>query len=144
MSTCRAGWLATALFAWQGRLDEKDMSLAEGLDTITELDPKLKRAAPRGPLHLGTLGTGNHFIEICLDEKDRVWAMLHSGSRGIGNAIGRHFIELAKKDMERWFIHLPDENLAYFPEGSDHFDAYVRAVAWAQEYASINRALMMD
>ena len=90
----------TALLAWQGRLDEKDMSLAEGLDTITELDPKLKRAAPRGPLHLGTLGTGNHFIEICLDEKDRVWAMLHSGSRGIGNAIGRHFIELAKKDME--------------------------------------------
>lgn len=94
--------------------------------------------------HLGTLGTGNHFIELCLDEEQRVWVMLHSGSRGVGNRIGTHFIEKAKKDMERWFIQLPDQNLAYFPEGSDHFNQYVTAVAWAQAYAKVNRQIMMQ
>ena len=93
--------------------------------------------------HLGTLGTGNHFIEICLDEDGSVWIMLHSGSRGVGNRIGTHFIEVAKKDMERWFINLPDKDLAYLPEGSDHFNQYVEAVEWAQEYARINREVMM-
>src|SRR5262249_35136435 len=93
--------------------------------------------------HLGTLGTGNHFIEICLDEADAVWFMLHSGSRGVGNRIGSHFIELAKQDMRRWFINLPDEDLAYLPEGTDHFDDYVEAVSWAQDYARLNRELMM-
>lgn len=94
--------------------------------------------------HLGTLGTGNHFIEICLDEHNQVWVMLHSGSRGVGNRIGTHFIELAKKDMEKWMINLPDKDLAYFPEGTDHFDDYVRAVEWAQTYARINREAMMQ
>jgi tRNA-splicing ligase RtcB len=93
---------------------------------------------------LGTLGGGNHFIEICLDESDRVWAMLHSGSRGIGNAIGSYFIQLAKKDAERNQIQLPDRDLAYFPEGAQHFDDYVEAVGWAQDYARANREEMMD
>ncbi len=93
--------------------------------------------------HLGTLGTGNHFIEVCLDESGGVWFMLHSGSRGVGNRIGTHFIELAKQDMERWMISLPDKDLAYLPEGSDHFEQYVEAVEWAQEYARINREVMM-
>jgi len=93
--------------------------------------------------HLGTLGTGNHFIEVCLDEEDRVWAMLHSGSRGCGNRIGTYFIGRAKKEMERWFIHLPDKDLAYLVEGSDLFEDYIKAVGWAQEYASLNREIMM-
>jgi tRNA-splicing ligase RtcB len=94
--------------------------------------------------HLGTLGTGNHFIEVCLDEEDCVWVMLHSGSRGIGAKIGAHFIAKAKEDMEKWFIPLPDANLAYLPEGSENFYDYVEAVKWAQEYAMWNRALMME
>jgi tRNA-splicing ligase RtcB len=93
---------------------------------------------------LGTLGGGNHFIEVCVDEAQRVWAMLHSGSRGIGNAIGSYFIELAKKDAERNQLQLPDRDLAYFPEGAKHFDDYVEAVGWAQDYARANRAEMMD
>lgn len=94
--------------------------------------------------HLGTLGGGNHFIEICLDTNQHVWFMLHSGSRGIGNAIGTHFIELAKKDMERYFINLPDKDLAYLPKGSDHFDDYIESVTWAQEFARKNRDIMMN
>lgn len=93
--------------------------------------------------HLGTLGTGNHFIEICLDENGFVWVMLHSGSRGVGNRIGSYFIELAKRDMRKWFINLPDEDLAYIPEGTDHFDDYWHAVSWAQGYARLNRELML-
>jgi tRNA-splicing ligase RtcB (3'-phosphate/5'-hydroxy nucleic acid ligase) len=93
---------------------------------------------------LGTLGGGNHFIEVCLDEAGRVWAMLHSGSRGIGNAIGSYFIELARKDSERHRLALPDRDLAYFPEGAQHFDDYVEAVGWAQDYARANREEMMD
>ena len=94
--------------------------------------------------HLGTLGTGNHFIEVCLDEADRVWFMLHSGSRGVGNRFGTFFIELAKNDMRKWMINLPDADLAYLPQGTDHFDDYVDAVHWAQDYALANRQLMMQ
>lgn len=97
----------------------------------------------RGPVQLGTLGGGNHFIEVCLDEAGCVWVMLHSGSRGPGNQIGRYFIELAKREMERWFIHLPDADLAYLPEGSRHYEDYLAAVSWAQNFASLNRELMM-
>lgn len=93
---------------------------------------------------LGTLGSGNHFIELCLDENQDVWIMLHSGSRGIGNMIGMHFIEKAKREMERWHIHLPDTDLAYLPEGSQHFDNYMEAVDWAQQYAFMNRKVMMS
>jgi tRNA-splicing ligase RtcB (3'-phosphate/5'-hydroxy nucleic acid ligase) len=100
----------------------------------------------RGPhvTHLGTLGTGNHFIELCLDEHDQVWFMLHSGSRGLGNRIGSYFIELAKQEMRRWFVNLPDLDLAYLPEGTEYFDDYVAAVSFAQDYARVNRELMMQ
>lgn len=93
---------------------------------------------------LGTLGSGNHFIELCVDESDQVWVMLHSGSRGIGNMIGRHFIEKAKRQMEKFFITLPDADLAYFPEDTKDFNDYVGAVQWAQDYALENRRLMMQ
>jgi len=93
---------------------------------------------------LGTLGGGNHFIEVCLDERDKVWFMLHSGSRGVGNRIGSYFIELAKKDMRHHVRNLPDQDLAYLEEGTDHFADYVQAVDWAQRYAMTNRKLMMD
>jgi tRNA-splicing ligase RtcB (3'-phosphate/5'-hydroxy nucleic acid ligase) len=93
--------------------------------------------------HLGTLGTGNHFVELCLDETDQVWVMLHSGSRGVGNAIGTHFIELAQADMRSHIANLPHRDLAYFQEGSPHFDDYVFAVDWAQRFAKENRAIMM-
>ena len=91
----------------------------------------------------GTLGTGNHFVELCLDEAGAVWVMLHSGSRGIGNRIGSYFIERAKAEMRRWFINLPDVDLAYLPQGSDLFKDYLHAVGWAQAYARVNRDLMM-
>ncbi|MBO6848777.1 MAG: RtcB family protein [Maricaulis sp.] len=120
--------------AWAGLVDR--------FDKITDKHGKLKNT--NNLKHLGTLGTGNHFIEVCLDEVDQVWFMLHSGSRGVGNAIGRYFIERAKLDMERWFIHLPDNDLAYFPEGTDHFNDYVEAVEWAQEFAYRNRQVMME
>jgi tRNA-splicing ligase RtcB len=93
---------------------------------------------------MGTLGGGNHFIEVCLDEERQVWVMLHSGSRGIGNAIGSYFIELARRDMERHAAQLPDRDLAYFEEGSEHFDDYLEAVGWAQSYAAANREAMME
>lgn len=115
--------------------------LHAGFERLCEKHPFLKNT--NNINHLGTLGTGNHFVEICLDESDAVWVMLHSGSRGVGNRIGTHFIESAKKDMERWFIHLPDKDLAYIPEGSENFRDYIEAVAWAQDFARANREVMM-
>jgi tRNA-splicing ligase RtcB len=116
-------------------------TLAERFGRIVAKYPKLEKANTL--VHLGTLGTGNHFIEVCLDEEARVWVMLHSGSRGVGNAIGSWFIELAKQDARRWHLNLPDQDLAYFPEGTEHFDDYVEAVGWAQDYAALNRRMMM-
>ncbi len=116
--------------------------LLPGYDALVEAFPKLGRGS--SVTQLGTLGTGNHFIEVCLDEADRVWFMLHSGSRGAGNRVGSFFIELAKKDMRTWMVNLPDENLAYLPEGTEHFNAYWKAVSWAQRYAATNRELMMQ
>jgi tRNA-splicing ligase RtcB len=116
-------------------------TLATRFQRLCDRYPKL--AKTNNMVHLGTLGTGNHFIELCLDEGGAVWVMLHSGSRGVGNAIGSFFIELAKQDMRRWFVNLPDEDLAYFPEGTEHFDDYVEAVGWAQDYAALNRRMMM-
>ena len=128
-----------------GAWDEpQDMGgMLDGLQRIVQKHPKIERPAQRAPRHLGTLGTGNHFIELCLDESDAVWVMLHSGSRGIGNSIGSYFIEKAKEDMRRWFINLPDMDLAYLPQGSAMFDDYVDAVHWAQEFALENRRRMM-
>lgn len=111
-------------------------------DRIAEKHPKIR--AKQQLVQLGTLGGGNHFIELCLDEEQNVWIMLHSGSRGVGNAIGLYFIELAKRDMERYFINLPDMNLAYFVEGAEHFNDYFEAVLWAQNYARLNREIMME
>ena len=116
--------------------------LEAGFRSIIEKHPKL--ASANTASHLGTLGTGNHFLEVCLDQEDRVWFMLHSGSRGVGNAIGTYFIERAKADMRRFFINLPDEDLAYFPEGTPNFDDYVEAVEWAQSFAMMNRQVMMS
>jgi len=116
--------------------------LAPRFAPIAEKHPALEKANHR--VHLGTLGTGNHFIELCLDEAQRVWVMLHSGSRGVGNRIGTHFIELAREDMRRWFVNLPDRDLAYFPEGTEHFADYVNAVSWAQDFAAANRRLMLE
>jgi tRNA-splicing ligase RtcB len=115
--------------------------LSARFSRITDKYPRFKNT--NNVTHLGTLGTGNHFIELCLDTEDRVWIMLHSGSRGVGNAIGTQFIELAKQDMRKWHINLPDKDLAYFPEGTDHFDDYVEAVEWAQDFAMANRKMMM-
>jgi tRNA-splicing ligase RtcB len=116
--------------------------LKQGYARLLEQHPKA--AHPRALGHLGTLGTGNHFIELCLDETDHLWVMLHSGSRGPGNKLGTYFIDLAKRDMRRWFVNLPDQDLAYLPEGTEHFADYVRAVGWAQWYARLNRELMMQ
>ena len=130
--------------AW-GEIPEKTATAWKALDAdfkkITDVTPHLEKTNHIN--HLGTLGTGNHFVEVCLDEQDRVWIMLHSGSRGVGNAIGSHFIELAKKEMKRWMINLPDEDLAYLPQGTNHFDDYVFAVEWAQKFARANREIMM-
>src|SRR5438874_2191894 len=119
----------------------------KGLTQIMERHPGIgKRVGKKASWvnQIGTLGGGNHFIEVCLDEESRAWVMLHSGSRGIGNAIGSYFIELARRDAERLDLHLPDRDLAYFPEGAQHFDDYVDAVGWAQDYARANRAEMME
>lgn len=117
-----------------------------------ELAPAFRRIADKQPrllktnqhTHLGTLGTGNHFIEICVDEAQQIWVMLHSGSRGVGNAIGTLYIELAQQDMRQHLANLPDRDLAYLPEGSRHYTDYLEAVGWAQDYARRNRALMME
>ena len=130
--------------AWNKVPGSVDTAWAQLEPDFTELCrdyPKLAKTNNRN--HLGTLGTGNHFIEVCLDEEGFVWFMLHSGSRGVGNAIGTMFIELAKQDAMRNNVNLPDRDLAYFEEGSLHFGDYVRAVGWAQKFARLNREVMM-
>jgi tRNA-splicing ligase RtcB (3'-phosphate/5'-hydroxy nucleic acid ligase) len=109
-----------------------------------ERDVGMDRARERAPRQLGTLGTGNHFVEVCIDESDAVWVMLHSGSRGVGNAIGSHYIAEAKRRCEKDGIVLPNRDLAWLPEGTPEFDRYVRAVGWAQDYARRNREVMMQ
>lgn len=131
--------------SWENPAERVDTAWAElvaDFDLICAKHPRLKNTNNRK--HLGTLGTGNHFVEICLDEHQNVWIMLHSGSRGVGNAIGTHFIDLARKDMQKHFINLPDKDLAYLVEGTEHFDDYWFAVGWAQRFALKNRELMME
>ncbi|MBM3503874.1 MAG: RtcB family protein [Alphaproteobacteria bacterium] len=118
-----------------------DGTLRQGLERLIARHPALAQA--NSVHHLGTLGTGNHFIELCLDEHDHLWIMLHSGSRGIGNRIGSYFIERAKREAERWHIQLPDRDLSWLPEGTPLFDDYLEAVGWAQAFARTNRDLMM-
>ena len=115
--------------------------LSGRFNQILEKYPHLERT--NNLMHLGTLGTGNHFLEVCIDEEDRVWVMLHSGSRGVGNAIGRLFIEKAKKEMEKGNIRLADRDLAYLEEGTELFDDYWFGLVWAQDFAQINRDIML-
>ena len=123
-------------------VDAAWLQLKDEFDVICQKTPRLKNT--NNHRHLGTLGGGNHFVEICLDEEGAVWFMLHSGSRGVGNAIGTHFIELAKQDMRTHFINLPDQDLAYLAEGTHHYNDYVEAVGWAQRFARNNREVMMQ
>jgi tRNA-splicing ligase RtcB len=134
----RGGWsLAPASVATRWRV------LAARFDAIASKHKALAEA--KNPQdQLGTLGGGNHFIEVCLDSERTVWVMLHSGSRGIGNRIGQHFIQLAREDMRRHFVNLPDLDLAYLTEGTEHFADYVEAMQWAQDYAAENRKAMME
>ncbi|MBI5278991.1 MAG: RtcB family protein [Burkholderiales bacterium] len=130
--------------AWQktpGAVDTAWGQLEPEFKELCRDYPKL--AKTNNHSHLGTLGGGNHFVEVCLDEQGFVWFMLHSGSRGVGNAIGTMFIELAKQDALRNNANLPDRDLAYFEEGSRYFGDYVRAVGWAQKFARLNREVMM-
>lgn len=138
--------------SWRGRdplnlTDERKAQIRElgiRLQPIVDKHPTLRKAAERAFTQCGTLGTGNHFIEVCLDENDGVWLVLHSGSRGVGNAIGRYFISKAKEEMIKDNITLPDIDLAYLAEHGSYFLDYVEAVEWAQDYAALNRAIMMD
>lgn len=91
----------------------------------------------------GTLGSGNHFIELCLDETDAVWVLLHSGSRGIGNQLAQRYIKAAQGEMKRWHITLPDKDLAYLPQGTELYDEYMAALNWSQTYAAANRQQML-
>jgi tRNA-splicing ligase RtcB (3'-phosphate/5'-hydroxy nucleic acid ligase) len=121
-------------------------------DTWKRISPKYREligkhgkvSSRNAATQLGTLGGGNHFIEVCIDQDDRIWFMLHSGSRGAGNRIGEFYIELAKKEMEHLGIRLPNRDLAYLKEGTENFDDYVEALHWAQEYAKLNREIMME
>ncbi|MCC7011820.1 MAG: RtcB family protein [Planctomycetes bacterium] len=124
------------------RVERAWAELADDFARIASKHRVLKHANTLS--QLGTLGSGNHFIEVCLDELERVWFLLHSGSRGVGNKIGTYFIELAKRDMQHTLGALPHRDLAYFSEGAEHFEDYVEAVSWAQRFAHTNRALMMQ
>lgn len=118
--------------------------LITGAEWLGAAHPGIEQAKPnKWVRQLGTLGGGNHFIEVCLDESGSVWVMLHSGSRNIGKVIADYFITRAKEHMERWHIPLPDRDLAYLPDGTQDFADYVRAVEWAQEYAAWNRRIML-
>jgi tRNA-splicing ligase RtcB len=131
--------------SWQNPPSAVDAAwdqLKDEFDVICQKTPKLKNT--NNYRHLGTLGSGNHFVEVCLDEQGAVWLMLHSGSRGVGNAIGSHYIELAQQDMRTHIASLPDKDLAYLEEGTQHYDDYVQAVGWAQKFARMNREVMMQ
>jgi tRNA-splicing ligase RtcB len=131
--------------SWQNppsAVDAAWAQLKDEFDVICQKTPKLRNT--NNYRHMGTLGSGNHFVEVCLDEQGAVWFMLHSGSRGVGNAIGSHYIELAQQDMRTHIASLPDKDLAYLEEGTQHYDDYVQAVGWAQKFARMNREVMMQ
>ena len=121
--------------------------LAQRIERIVRRHPKIAKMQrdheKKWVRQMGSLGGGNHFVELCLDEARHVWVMLHSGSRGIGNCIGQYFIAQAREAMLKRDVHLPDRDLAWFDEGSKLFDDYVEAVGWAQDYAFANRREMM-
>ncbi len=132
-----------------GRYNKKVVATAEPrIAELTKLaedalfDPA--KYAGNWQLQLGTLGSGNHFIEVTVDEEDRVWLFLHSGSRGVGNKIAQKHIAVAQAAMKQWWISLPDPDLAYLVEGTDEFWCYIRELGWAQHFALLNRDEMMD
>ena len=119
-----------------------DDELADGYERLLSEHPRLARA--NSLRHLGTLGTGNHFIELTVDTEDSVWFMLHSGSRGVGASLAGWYMKQAKQLMKEFFIDLPDVDLAYLPEGHALFDGYMRAIRWAQHFAKMNRKMMLE
>ncbi|OSP09345.1 MULTISPECIES: RtcB family protein [Microbacterium] len=132
-----------------GRYNNKVVATAA--PRIAELEERARAAEfdPEGyaknwRLQLGTLGSGNHFIEVSVDELDRVWLFLHSGSRGVGNKIAGHHIAVAQRLAKQWWIDLPDPDLAYLVEGTPEFTRYIRELRWAQHFALLNREEMMD
>lgn len=129
-----------------GRYNSKVVATAEA--RISELYRRMDgmRVAPVGnwELQLGSLGSGNHFIEVSVDEEDRVWLFLHSGSRGVGNKLAQHHIQVAQKQAAKWWITLPDPDLAYLVEGTGEFHDYIQSLRWAQHFALLNREEMMD
>ncbi|OII26276.1 RtcB family protein [Frigoribacterium sp. MCBA15_019] len=132
-----------------GRANAKVVATAE--PRVSELTALAEAAgfdpssyAKTWQLQVGSLGSGNHFIEVSLDETDAVWLFLHSGSRGVGNKIAQTHIKVAQAAMKRWWITLPDPDLAYLVEGTPEFDRYVAELRWAQRFALLNREEMMD
>jgi tRNA-splicing ligase RtcB (3'-phosphate/5'-hydroxy nucleic acid ligase) len=127
------------------RLTDTAAERARELETLAD-QARFDPAAYAGNwrLQLGTLGSGNHFVEVCLDETDRLWVFLHSGSRGVGNRIAQRHIRVAQQLCERWWVPLPHRDLAYLPEGIDEFWHYIRELRWAQRFALLNRAEMLD
>jgi len=124
-------------------LDRRRASIVRRFDGLAIMARLPKYEVKRVTHQLGSQGGGNHFIEICLDEADGVWAMLHSGSRNVGNTIGETAIAMARRRAEREHIHLPDRDLAWLPENTAEFDEYVAGLAWAQDYAALNRDIML-
>ncbi|MCY3690804.1 MAG: RtcB family protein, partial [Chloroflexi bacterium] len=121
------------------RIEQLEAKAAEldRLDFYDKLDKNWRK-------QLGSLGSGNHFIEVVLDEEGYAWAFLHSGSRGVGNRMAAHHIKIAKALMEKWYINLPDADLAYLVEDTPEFDDYMKDLEWAQEFALLNREEMME
>lgn len=117
----------------------KEVEEFKGWATFPDSNNLLKKAQHQ----LGSLGGGNHFIEICLDTESNVWVMLHSGSRGVGNVLARKHIDTAKGLMKKFFVELPDPDLAYLPSETDEFNLYIKDLQWCQEYAMENRVEMM-
>ncbi len=133
--------------AHNGAMVSANHVLSQRIDPILQKHKKLAKSIAKNSKfynQLGTLGSGNHFIELCIDENEDVWIMLHSGSRGPGNLIGQYFIELAKEDMRKHFINLPDKDLSYVVEGTENYDDYVSAVSTMQSWAYLNRDIMLD
>ncbi len=135
-------WSEAGRYGPPASVSNRWRTLSDRWKVIAEKYPVLEKGATVE--QLGTLGTGNHFIEVCLDEDQSVWVMLHSGSRGLGGRVGKFFIDKAKGEMKKWYIHLEDTNLSYLTEGSEYFNDYVQAVDFAQEFAAENRQAMME
>ena len=134
--------IPAGLGQWTSDVDRAwaEFEREHGHPTLWDRDPKIAERAPR---QLGTLGSGNHFLELCADEDGQVWVMLHSGSRGAGNRLATHHMERAKGTMRRWSSEQTDPDLAYLVQGEPEFDAYIHDLQWAQAYARVNRDRMM-